>query len=175
MANIETHYILYYPFYNHMIYVLCSLMCNYYGLNHVMIISKQSTFNICWDYFLNMKCTLQLGLYLTKSLHLYNICCWNMRRRHLFIKLFCQVLKYMRRGWWWGYNHRHDQFGHSSTTIVVNWTSTLNCVVTRLKHKMFLRIEQLAIIFMGICNRIIMYTQNINKWMFDIWNCSLRT
>ena len=89
IKNIETHYILYYPFYNHMIYVLCSLMCNYYGLNHVMIISKQSTFNICWDYFLNMKCTLQLGLYLTKSLHLYNICCWNMRRRHLFIKLFC--------------------------------------------------------------------------------------
>ena len=65
---IETHYILYYPFYNHMIYVLCSLMCNYYGLNHVMIISKQSTFNICWDYFLNMKCSLQLGLYLTKKL-----------------------------------------------------------------------------------------------------------
>ena len=36
------------------------------------------------------------------------------------------------------------------------------------KNKMFLRIEQLAIIFMGICNRIIMYTQNINKWMFNI-------
>ena len=69
---IETHYILYYPFYNHMIYILCSLMCNYYGLNHVMIISKQSTFNICWDYFLNMKCSLQLGLYLTK-VYIYTI------------------------------------------------------------------------------------------------------